>query len=67
MLTGSLVTAPLLCLVVDLLYATRGWDDGDAGGVHLARGAPSICTVHQLRGSALNLGVLMVAAAPDSR
>lgn len=35
LLTGSLVVAPPLYLMVDLLYATRGWDDGDAGGVHV--------------------------------
>jgi hypothetical protein len=35
LLTGSLVVAPLLYLLVDVLYATRGWDDGDAGGVHV--------------------------------
>lgn len=35
MLTGSLVVAPLLFLLVDVLYAMRGWDDGDAGGLHV--------------------------------
>ena len=35
LLTGSLVIAPLLYLLVDSLYAARGWDDGDAGGMHV--------------------------------
>src|SRR5688500_5440742 len=35
LLTGSLLVAPLLYLVVDTMYATRGWDDGDAGGMHV--------------------------------
>ena len=35
MLTVALVVAPLLYLVVDSLYAVRGWDDADAGGLHV--------------------------------
>jgi hypothetical protein len=35
MLTGSLVVAPFVYLVADSLYAARGWDDADAGGVHV--------------------------------
>jgi hypothetical protein len=35
LLTGSLVVAPLLYLLVDSMYAARGWDDGDAGGLHV--------------------------------
>lgn len=34
-LTASLLVAPLLYLVVDVLYATRGWDDADAGAMHV--------------------------------
>lgn len=35
LLTGSLLVAPLVYLLADSLYATRGWDDADAGGVHV--------------------------------
>jgi len=35
MLGGSLLVAPLVYLVADSLYAARGWDDADAGGVHV--------------------------------
>lgn len=35
LLTTSLVVAPLVYLVADSLYAARGWDDADAGGVHV--------------------------------
>jgi len=35
LLTASLVVAPLLYLLVDSLYAARGWDDPDAGGLHV--------------------------------
>lgn len=35
LLTGSLAVAPPLYLLVDLLYATRGWKDPDAGGLHV--------------------------------
>jgi len=35
LLTGSLLVAPVLYLVVDSLYAARGWDDADAGGLHV--------------------------------
>ncbi|MEJ7831522.1 MAG: hypothetical protein WKF79_01280 [Nocardioides sp.] len=35
LLTGSLVVAPLVFLLADSLYAARGWDDADAGGVHV--------------------------------
>lgn len=35
LLTGSLVVAPLVYLLADSLYAARGWDDADAGGVHV--------------------------------
>jgi len=35
LLNTSLVVAPLLYLVVDVLYALRGWDDADAGGLHV--------------------------------
>jgi hypothetical protein len=34
-LTASLVVAPVIYLIADLLYATRGWDDPTAGVVHV--------------------------------
>jgi hypothetical protein len=33
--TGSLVVAPVVYLIADLLYATRGWDDPTAAVVHV--------------------------------
>jgi len=38
LLTGSLVIAPLVYLLADILYAARGWDDADAGAVHVLGG-----------------------------
>ena len=38
LLTGSLLVAPLVYLVADSLYAARGWDDADAGAVHVLGG-----------------------------
>ncbi len=35
LLTGSLIVAPLLYLIADCLYATRGWDDPDAAPFHI--------------------------------
>jgi hypothetical protein len=35
LLTGSLVVAPAVYLLADLLYATRGWDDPAAAVVHI--------------------------------
>ncbi|MFB9451255.1 hypothetical protein Dvina_37480 [Dactylosporangium vinaceum] len=35
LLTGSLVVAPAVYLIADLLYATRGWDDPTAAVVHV--------------------------------
>lgn len=35
LLTGSLVVAPAIYLIADLLYATRGWDDPTAAVVHI--------------------------------
>ena len=35
LLTGALVVGPLLYLVADTMYATRGWDDADAAGFHV--------------------------------
>ena len=35
LLTSSLLVAPLVYLLADTMYATRGWDDADAGGVHV--------------------------------
>lgn len=35
LLTASLLVAPPLFLLVDGLYAARGWDDADAGGAHV--------------------------------
>src|SRR3954453_20169188 len=35
LLTGSLVVAPAIYLLADLLYATRGWDDPTAAVVHV--------------------------------
>ena len=35
LLTASLVVAPTIYLIADLLYATRGWDDPTAGVVHV--------------------------------
>lgn len=34
-LTWSLAIAPLVSLLADCTYAARGWDDGDAGGIHV--------------------------------
>ncbi|WP_433796722.1 hypothetical protein [Actinoplanes sp. CA-252034] len=34
-LTGSLLVAPAVYLIADLLYATRGWDDPVAAVVHV--------------------------------
>lgn len=34
-LTGSLLVAPAVYLLADLLYATRGWDDPTAAVVHV--------------------------------
>jgi hypothetical protein len=33
--TGALVVGPVVYLLVDSLYAARGWDDADAGGIHV--------------------------------
>lgn len=35
LLDASLLVAPLLYLVVDTLYAARGWQDGPAGALHV--------------------------------
>ncbi|GIM98127.1 hypothetical protein [Paractinoplanes toevensis] len=35
LLTGSLLVAPAVYLIADLLYATRGWDDPAAAVVHV--------------------------------
>jgi hypothetical protein len=35
LLTGALVIAPLVYLLADSLYAARGWDNADAGAVHV--------------------------------
>jgi hypothetical protein len=35
LLTGSLVVAPAMYLIADLLYATRGWDDPTAAVAHI--------------------------------
>ncbi len=35
MLTASLVVAPLLYLAADSVYAAKGWDSADAGGLHV--------------------------------
>ncbi|MFI5891150.1 hypothetical protein ACIA5D_13670 [Actinoplanes sp. NPDC051513] len=35
LLTASLIFAPLVYLLVDCLYAARGWDDGAAGFTHV--------------------------------
>jgi hypothetical protein len=35
LLTASLVVAPAIYLIADLLYATRGWDDPTAAVVHV--------------------------------
>lgn len=35
LLTASLVAAPLVYLLADVLYALRGWDDPTAGVVHV--------------------------------
>ena len=35
LLTGSLVVAPAVYLIADVLYATRGWDDPTAAVVHV--------------------------------
>ena len=35
LLTGALVVAPIVYLLADSVYASRGWDDADAGGIHV--------------------------------
>jgi hypothetical protein len=35
LLTASLILAPLVYLIADSLYATRGWDDPTAGVIHV--------------------------------
>lgn len=35
LLTGSLFVVPVIYLIADLLYATRGWDDPTAAVVHI--------------------------------
>jgi hypothetical protein len=35
LLTGSLIVAPAMYLLADLLYATRGWDDPTAAVAHI--------------------------------
>src|SRR3954465_12077169 len=35
LLTGSLLVAPAVYLIANLLYATRGWDDPTAAVVHV--------------------------------
>lgn len=35
MLTASLIIAPLLYLAADSVYAAKGWDSADAGGLHV--------------------------------
>lgn len=35
LLTASLIVAPLLYLAADITYAVHGWDDADAGALHV--------------------------------
>jgi hypothetical protein len=56
LLTGSLLVAPAVYLIADLLYATRGWDDPTAAVVHVL-GAVGY-TVVLLRLVTLGEGVL---------
>jgi hypothetical protein len=35
LLTWSLLVAPAVYLIADVLYATRGWDDPTAGAIHV--------------------------------
>ena len=56
LLTGSLVVAPAVYLIADLLYATRGWDDPAAAVVHVL-GAVGY-TLVMVRLATLGQGVL---------
>ncbi|GIE29499.1 hypothetical protein Ait01nite_025440 [Actinoplanes italicus] len=59
LLTGSLLVAPVVYLIADVLYATRGWDDPTAGVVHVLAAAGY--TVVMIRLATLGDGPLAVA------
>jgi hypothetical protein len=56
LLTGSLLVAPAVYLIADLLYTTRGWDDPTAAVVHVL-GAVGY-TIVMVRLATLDDGVL---------
>jgi hypothetical protein len=65
LLTGSLVVAPAVYLIADLLYATRGWDDPTAGVVHVLAAVGYTLVMYRLvtlRNSMLAAVLLVVGA-----
>jgi hypothetical protein len=59
LLTGSLLVAPAVYLVADILYATRGWDDPTAAVFHVL--AAVGYTVVMIRLATLGDGMLAAA------
>ncbi|MEV6633257.1 hypothetical protein AB0M54_21165 [Actinoplanes sp. NPDC051470] len=64
-LTASLVVAPAVYLIADLLYATRGWDDPTAGVVHVLGAVGYLLVMVRLAtlGHGVLAAVLLVAGA----
>jgi len=65
LLTGSLVVAPAVYLIADLLYATRGWDDPAAAVVHVlgAVGYTLVMVRLATLGHGVPAAILLVAGA----
>nr|WP_221382394.1 hypothetical protein [Actinoplanes polyasparticus] len=65
LLTGSLVVAPVVYLIADLLYATRGWDDPAAAVFHVLGAVGYTLVVMRLAtlGSGLSAAVLLLVGA----
>ncbi|GLY93248.1 hypothetical protein [Actinoplanes sp. NBRC 103695] len=65
LLTGSLVVAPAVYLIADLLYATRGWDDPAAAVVHVlgAVGYTLVMVRLATLGHGVLAAILLVAGA----
>jgi hypothetical protein len=65
LLTGSLVVAPAVYLIADLLYATRGWDDPAAAVVHVlgAVGYTLVMVRLATLGNGLPAAVLLLVGA----
>jgi hypothetical protein len=65
LLTASLVVAPAIYLIADLLYATRGWDDPTAAVVHIfgAVGYTLVMVRLATLGKGKSAAVLLLAGA----